>query len=153
MTGTGIYAEATARQILQGKQYDRGLTGIRLVTETLSHLKNKSAGKWAAKNRLPWLTGNIERNLVDLRYSVKSSDNEMTVVICKDMEDDLVKAHETVDKFCSVGRQQSSTFTYSDSFIEAGELLLRLIRAEGDADFNLHLSVVAETIPYLSISS
>ena len=64
------------------------------------------------------------------------------------VKDDLVKAHETLDKFCSVGRQQSSTFTYRDSFIKAGELLLRLIRAERDADFNLHLSAVTETIPY-----
>ena len=60
LTGTGIYAEATARQMLQGKQYDRGVRGIRLVTEALLHLRNKSAEKWAVKNRLPWLTENIE---------------------------------------------------------------------------------------------
>ena len=76
----------------------------------------------------------------------------MTVDICKDMEDDLVKVHETLDKFCSVGRQQSSTFTYWDSFIEAGELLLRLIRAERDADFNLHLSAASKTIPYFILA-
>ena len=49
LTGTGIYAEATARQMLQGKQYDRGVRGIRLVTEALLHLRNKSAEKWAVK--------------------------------------------------------------------------------------------------------
>ena len=72
--------------------------------------------------------------------------------ICKDMEDDLVKVHDTLEKFRSVGRQQSSTFTYWDSFIEAGELLLRLIRAERDADFDLHLSAAAETIPYFILA-
>ena len=126
-------------------QYDRG---VRLVAEALLHLRNKSA----VENGLPWLTENIERNLDDLRYSVKSRDNGMTVDICKDMEDDLVKVHETLDKFCSVGRQQSSTFTDWDSFIEAGELLLRLIRAERNADFNLHLSAAAETIPYFILA-
>ena len=150
LTGTGIYAEATARQMLQGKQYDRGVRRTRLVTEALLHLRNRSAEKWAVKNRLHWLTENIEQNLDDL--SVKSRDNEMTVDICKDMEDNLVKVHETLDKFCSVRRQQSSTFTYWDSFIEAGELLLRLIRAEQDADFNLHLSAAAETIPYFILA-
>ena len=74
------------------------------------------------------------------------------VDIRKDMEDDLVKVHETLEKFRSVGRQQSSTFTYWDSFIEAGELLLRLIRAERDADFDLHLSAAAETIPYFILA-
>ena len=102
MTGTGIYAEATARKMLQDKQYDRGVRGIRLVTEALLHFRNKSAEKWAVKNGLPWLTENIERNLDDLQYSVKSHDNGMTVDICKDMEDDLVKVHEKLDKFCFV---------------------------------------------------
>ena len=51
-----------------------------------------------------------------------------------------------------MGRRQSSTFTYWDSFIEAGELLLRLIRAERDADFSLHLSAAAETIPYFILA-
>ena len=74
------------------------------------------------------------------------------VDICKDMEDDLVKVHETLEKFRSVGRQQSSTFTYWDSYIEAGELLLRLIRAERDADFALHLPAAAETIPYFILA-
>ena len=106
--------------MLKGKQYDRGVRGIRLVTEALSHLRNKSAEKWATENGLPWITENIERSLEDLKYSVKSLDNEITVDICKDMEDDLVKVHETLERFRSVGRQQSSTFTYWDSFIEAG---------------------------------
>ena len=152
LTGTGIYAEATAQQMLKGKQYDRGVRGIRLVTEALSHLRNKSAEKWAIENGLPWITENIEQSLEDLKYSVKSLDNEITVDICKDMEDDLVKVHETLEKFRSVGRQQSSTFTYWDSFIEARELLLRLIRAERDADFDLHLSAAAETIPYFILA-
>ena len=88
----------------------------------------------------------------DLQYSEKSRDSGMTVDICKDMEDDLVKVHKILDKFCSVERQQSSTFTYWDSFIEAGELLLRLIRAERDADFTLHFSAAAETIPYFILA-
>ena len=123
-----------------------------MVTEALLHLRNKSAEKWTVKNGLPWPTENIERNLDDLQYSEKSRDNGMTVDICKDMEDDRVKVHEILDKFCSVGRQQSSTFTYWDSFIEAGELLLRLIKAERDVDFNLHFSAAAETIPYFILA-
>ena len=91
-----------------------------MVTEALLHLRNKSAEKWAVKNGLPWLTENIERNLDDLQYSETSRDNGMTVDICKDMEDDLVKVHEILDKFCSVGRQQSSTFTYWDSLLRLG---------------------------------
>ena len=91
--------------MLKGKQYDRGVRGIRLVTEALSHLRNKSAEKWAIENRLPWITESTEQSLEDLKYSVKSLDNEIMVYICKDMEDDLVKVHETLEKFRSVRKQ------------------------------------------------
>ena len=50
LTGAGVHVEATVRQMLQLKQYDRGVRGIRLVTEALLHLQNKSAEKWAAEN-------------------------------------------------------------------------------------------------------
>ena len=68
--------------------------------------------------------------------------------ICKDLEDNLIAIHETVEKFRAAGRRQSSTFTFWDSFIQAGELLLRLLRAERDADFELHSNAAAEVIPY-----
>lgn len=152
LTGTGVYAEATARQMLQGKQYDRGIRGIQLVTEALLHLRNKSAEKWAADNGHPWLSVNSEQSMQDLKYAVKSNDSEILLNICKELEDDLIAVHETLQKFRSAGRCQSSTFTFWDSFIEAGELLLRLLRAERDADFELHLNAAAETIPYFILA-
>ena len=66
LTATGVYAEATAQQMLQGKQYDRGVRGIRLVTEALLHLRNKSAEKWAAEKGLSWLSENSEQCMQDL---------------------------------------------------------------------------------------
>ena len=106
-----------------------------MVTEALLHLRNKSAEKWAAKNGLPWLSENSEQCMQDLEYAVKSRNGETLTDICKDLEDNLIAIHETVEKFHAAGRSQSSTFTFWDSFIEAGELLLRLLRAERDADF------------------
>ena len=76
----------------------------------------------------------------DLKYAVKSRNGGTLIDICKDLEDNLTAIHKTVEKFRSAGRHQSSTFTFWDSFIEAGELLLRLLRAERDADFELHLN-------------
>ena len=69
------------------------------------------------------------------KYAVKLRRGRTLIDICKDLEDNLIAIHETVEKFYAAGRRQSSTFTFWDSFIEAGELLLRLLRAERDADF------------------
>ena len=46
------------------------------------------------------------------------------------------------------GRQESSTFKYWDSFLDASQLLFHLIRADRSADFSLHLESVARTIIY-----
>ena len=88
----------------------------------------------------------------DLKYAVKSRNGGTLIDICKDLEDILIAIHKTVEKFRSAGRRQSSTFTFWDSFIEAGELLLRLLRAEIDADFELHLNAAAEVIPYFILA-
>ena len=83
LMATGVYAEATTRQMLQGKQYDRGVRGIRLVTEALLHLRNKSVGKWAAENGLPWLSENSEQCMQDLKYAGKSCNVELWLIFVK----------------------------------------------------------------------
>lgn len=61
LKATEVSAEATVRQMLQGKQYDRRVRGIRLVTEALLHLRNKSAAEG-----LPWLSEYTEQCTQDL---------------------------------------------------------------------------------------
>ena len=50
------------------------------------------------------------------------------------------------------GREQSVTFAYWDSFLEASGTLLRLMRADREADFLLHLASVMETVPYFHLA-
>ncbi|KAL8573646.1 hypothetical protein ACOMHN_007199 [Nucella lapillus] len=43
LTATDVYADATARQMLEGKQLNRAVRGIKLVLEALSHVYLTSA--------------------------------------------------------------------------------------------------------------
>ena len=55
-------------------------------------------------------------------------------------------------KFKDTGREQSSTFRYWISFLNAGDTLLKLLRADREADFEMHLTAVLEVIPYLFLA-
>jgi hypothetical protein len=61
LTGTNVYATATVAQMLQGKQYSRGIRGIRLVHEVMSHLFLRSAEAFANEYHLPWFDEEILR--------------------------------------------------------------------------------------------
>ena len=58
---------------------------------------------------------------------------------------------EVLKQFQAVGRAQSATFRFWDDYMEAAHIMLRLLRAERDADFDLHLEVVCETVPYFIV--
>ena len=46
--------------------------------------------------------------------------------------------------FREAGRARSAMFAYWDNFLQAAEVMFRLLRAERSADFNLHLSAACE---------
>ena len=48
LAASDVYAYGTATSLLQGKQYSKGMNGIRLVHEALSHLFLSSVEMFAA---------------------------------------------------------------------------------------------------------
>ena len=63
LSSSEVYAAATVKQMLQGKQYGRAIRGVRLTDEALSQMFLTSAEAFAFKNSLPWLT-NETKHLV-----------------------------------------------------------------------------------------
>ena len=58
-----------------------------------------------------------------------------------------------MNKFKDTGREQSATFSYWVSFLDAGDTLLKLLWADREADFEMHLTAVLEDIPYFFLAS
>ncbi|XP_014680008.1 PREDICTED: uncharacterized protein LOC106819957 [Priapulus caudatus] len=74
LTSSDVYAAATVNQMLQGKQYARGIRGVRLAHEALSQMFLTSAESFANKNGLPWLTNETKQLVRDLEQSFESKD-------------------------------------------------------------------------------
>ena len=124
-------------------RYARGIRGVRLAHEALSHMFLTSAEAFALKNSLPWLTNetkHLVRDLDSLEQSFGSKDACATV--CQKAEDAIPQSVlDTITRFQKEGRQNSATFAYWDSFIESGNILLRLLRADRGGKFpNAHTS-------------
>jgi len=147
-----VYASATASVMLQGKHYAREIRGIRLVHEAMSHLYLSSAESFASTNGLPWLDDKTLDLLKELKMSFEQENHPSSVALCGEIEHKLSSVTETIAKFPTAGRDNSATYAYWDSFLETGNILLRLLRADREANFQLHLESVMETVPYFMLA-
>ena len=153
LTSSDVYAAATANQMLQGKQYARGIRGVRLAHEALSHMFLTSAEAFATKNSLPWLTDETKQLVHNLEQSFKSKDATACDTIFQKAEDMIPQSVlNTIALFRKEGRQHSTTFAYWDSFLESGNILLRLLRADREANFPMHIQAVIDIVPYFILA-
>ena len=113
LTESSVYAEATARQMLQGTQFSRGIRGIKLVYEALFRTFFTSMIAWLRRSDRPLDTGVIEEKFLDLQHNCSVNDAEATINIAHELMDDHLKdVAELIDEFLVVGRKQSSTFAF-----------------------------------------
>ena len=110
LTVTGVYASATARQMLQGKQLARAVCGIKLVLEVMSQMYPSSAEAWAKKNQVQWMDADTERGLKDLHHSFRAKDTHSSRIIAERL--DVSHVAGILHRFKAVGRSQSATFTF-----------------------------------------
>lgn len=152
LTSSGVYATATAQLMLQGKHYARGIRGVKVAHEAMTHLFLSAAETYAKKNGLPWIDDEVHTLATNLQSSIQMKNQSSCSAICLLLENKIANCSESISQFQAFGKDQSGTFIYWNSFLEAGDLLLRLIRADKEADFALHLDSVMETIPYFHLA-
>ena len=147
---TGVYANDTARLMLQGKQIVRAVRGLKLVLEALSHLYLTSAEAWAKSKGLVWQDRDTKNDIDDLQRTFRAKDMQSSTTILTHLN--ISRTADVLHRFQSVGRSQSATFIFWDNFMDAAHIMLRLLRAERDGDFDLHLNAMCETIPYFIVA-
>ena len=144
-----MYSDVSVSLMLQGKQYARGIRRIKLVHETPVHLFLLAAETFAMKNKLLWLDDDTTDFIRDLKNTFKMQSPEACTAVCQEIEMGLSSSLlSTMKKFKDTGREQSATFRYWISLLDASDTLLKLLRADRDADFEMHLTTVLEVIPY-----
>ncbi len=66
LTETDVYTDATARQMLEGKQLNRAVRGIKLVLEALSYVYLTSAQSWCHCKGIQWIASDKARTATRL---------------------------------------------------------------------------------------
>ena len=114
-----------------------------MVHDALFHLFLPAAETFAMKNKLPWLDDETTHIIHDLENTFKLQSPEACTAVCQEIEMHLSSSLlSTMKKFKDTGREQSATFRYWISFLDAGDTLLKLLRADREADFEMHLTAV-----------
>ena len=152
LTSSGTYATSSSILMLQGKHYARGVRALKLVNEAMMHLLLQSTERYAKEHGLPWVNQETIVLVNNLDVAFKNGDPDSMRTICSQLEDAMTALSDTLMAFREIGRKQSSTFSYWDSFLHACGILLRLIRADRQGDFLLHLDAVMETVPFFHVA-
>ena len=145
LTSSGVYAPASSQLMVQGKHYARGIRGVKLVHEAMTHLLLAAAEDYAKTKNLPWIDEEINSLVICLQ-------KEPSPEKCLQLQEKLGSVTDTLSRFQSLGSKQSATFKYWCSFLQACDVLLHLIRADKEADFRLHLDAAMETVPYFILA-
>ena len=150
LVDSDIYAPTTARLMLQGKQVSRGNRGMKLVLEALYRLYQEAFWTWLQqRDQTDLRRDDMEKLVRDMQQALKSGDRESARLLTDQLESDHITTLEALhQEFRATGRTQSATFAYWDTFMQGAGTLMRLLRAERDGLFELHLIAVCETIPW-----
>jgi hypothetical protein len=136
--------------MLQVKQVSRGNRGMKLVLEALYRLYLEYFWIWIQQRDQTNLRGDdVDKLVGDIQHAFDSGDRESARLLTEQMESEHIATLQVLQKeFTAAGKTQSATFAHWDTFMQGVETLLRLLRAERDGLFELHLIAVCETIPW-----
>ena len=149
LTDSEVYAEATARQMLQGKQYARGIRGIKLILEALLRILFTSVESWMQNKGEKLISPEFEEKLQALKEAFEANDVNSAIHLSEEIEKNhFHMIQKVISDYRQAGREMSETFVFWDSFLEGAYTLLHLLRAEREANFELHLNAVCESIPW-----
>jgi hypothetical protein len=143
LSRSGLYGENTVKMILLGKAYNKAVRSAKLMYEVCFRLIfaefSKEAENIAFVNNMTQaaLVFNNSFNADDRKESF-----ERLCAECQQLSDKLAE-------YVAKKKLTSSTFMFWAELWHMYGILLRLVRADRECNFKLHLSSVAECLPYV----
>ena len=151
----GIYGSTTVTKIMKAKSYNRGVRTWKILFEAMMRLKIDSFLTWTEEqgHLQNLLEDDFATKLMQLHESFdKAEHSDDSVKQCtQSLCNALGVLHDKLSVFTTLGREMSATFAFWDDFLQRCSVLLRFIRAERDAYWMLHLSTVAEMLPFFFV--
>jgi len=144
LVDSDVYAPTTAKLVLQGKQVSRGNRAMKLVLEALYRLHQEAFWTWLQQQEHTMFPKDDMYRLVrEIQNAFNAGDRESAITPTKQLESEHIAPLQALQQeFTNAGRTQSATFAYWDTFMQGVNILLRLLRAEREGLFELHLIAV-----------
>lgn len=146
---TDIFAENSCRLMLEGKQYSRAIRGLTLAADAMSRLFYNMLINWYEETkREKFITDELKHLMNSIISMMRKS--EIVEYNLKSFIKKIEEYNQIIIEFVNSGCISSTTFKFWYFFLEAIDLLWRMLHAERDGDFYSHLSAVQDILPYLS---
>ena len=145
-----MYAHATAQQMFQGKQYARGLRGIRIVQEALFWCFFVLMESWLRQQGKDFMVEGFDIQIQRLVAVITNNDRMSARQTSKELNSKASEVEKIIKDFREMGEAKSETFSFWCKYLDGADILLRLLRAERDGDFILHISATHETVPWFN---
>ncbi len=150
---SGLHISSSTAAIMKGKMYNRAVRAHKLMLEVMMRLKWVSFNQWLINHGQD---DNVNhemtvQQITDLHTAIKEEEGDLVRDIIGTITEKISAREEDMQRFSIWGTTKSQTFLFWDNYIEMVFLLLQYIRAEREANWELHLATVAEMIPYFFI--
>lgn len=147
---SGLYGTSSTLALLKGKSYNRGVRAHKLIMEALLRLQWRAFCRWLEKKKDEQQLETINVDQVQMNMTQYKNKVATDAVQAKDAFDDLCKSvddlYHLFQRFKVESRSQM--FKFWDSYINMVFVLLRFIKAEREANWELHLQSTAEMLPH-----
>ena len=144
LVDSDVYAPPTARLMLEGKQVSRGNRSMKLMLEALYRLYQEAF--WASmqqRDQTDLRRNDTTKRVRDIQQAFASGYRASVQLLSKQLESEHIATLQALQReFTAAGRMQPSTFAYWETFMQGVGTLLRVLRAEWDGLFELHLIAV-----------
>ena len=146
---SGVYGSNSVVRLLHGKAYNKGVRAHKLLLEALERIQWRSFSSWIEnKNISIENEAEIEKMLKECN-SLSSIGNGDELITSFDSLLKLIPPIVSIlRKFKSFGKENSDSFMFWEEYLTMVHILLNYVRSERDGIWYLHLSLVAQMLPY-----
>ena len=111
------------------------------MLETMHRLYPEAFWAWMQqRDQTDRRRNDMDKLVRDIQQAFASGDRESARLLSKQLESELIAILQALQReFTAAGRMQSATFAYWETVMQGVGTLLRVLRAERDGLFELHL--------------
>ena len=149
ITESGIVATGSLQGVLTGHHYNRAVRTLKILYEALFRFQWQSFGEYLAETEVLDLDDTdlklFQKQILEIRENLCCDTTDSVI-----LSDNFKKIYRQFNVFRQ-SKERGPMFEFWNKFLRMVELLLAFIRASREGNWELHLSVFREMLPFFFI--